>query len=48
MEDIYNKMEEYNEDKEVIGAYDYEWHQKELARIRSERAIKESFEQGIE
>lgn len=48
MEDIYEKMEEYNEDDEIIGAYDAEWHRSELERIGIERATKEGLEKGYQ
>ena len=47
MEDIYDKMEEYSEDNEIIGAYDAEWHRSELERIGMERATREGMEKGI-
>ena len=46
MEDIGKRIEEYNDDADVIGAYDYEWHQKQLNEIRVERAEKEAREKG--
>ena len=46
MEDIGKRIEEYNDDADVIGAYDYEWHQKQLNEIRVEKAEREAREKG--
>ena len=52
MEDIYDNMKKYNDEMDVMGAYDWEFHQNELKRQEikdaTEAAIKEGHEQGIE
>ena len=51
MEDIYDKMKKYNDEMDVMGAYDWEFHQKELKRQEikdaAEAALKEGIEEGI-
>ena len=48
MEEIYNKINECNLDDEIIGAYDGEWHMKELERLGMIRAQKEGMEKGLQ
>ena len=52
MEDLYKRVEEYSDDDEIIGAYDGEWHRKEVERVVNlqarEDGLKEGIEQGIE
>lgn len=52
MEDIYNKVEEFNGFEDIIGAYDGEWHRQEVMRTvmeeKIEKATKKATEQAIE
>ena len=47
MENIYKKVEEYNSDLDLMGAYDWEWHQKELKRLEIRDAKKEAIKEGL-
>ena len=48
MEEIQKQYEKYTNDEDVIGAYDYEFHQKEIARIEKDMAVKEAIEETTE
>ena len=52
MEDLYKKVEEFSDDNEILGAYDGEWHKKEVERVvlldKMEQAMEKGLEQGIE
>ena len=52
MEEIVKKVEEFSDNDEIIGAYDGEWHRREVARIvmldKIEKAAEESKQKGIE
>ena len=52
MEEILEKVEDFSDDEEILGAYDGEWHRKEVARVvildAVERGIEQGIEQGIE
>jgi len=48
MEDIMSRIEKYNDDEDVIGAYDYEAKMKLIAEIEKEEAVKEGHEEGFE
>lgn len=45
LEEIMNQYKKYNDLEDVIGAYDYELHQRELARVAREQAIEENTKQ---
>jgi len=47
MEDIMNRIEKYNDDEYVIGAYDYEAKMKFIAEIEKEEALKEGHQEGF-
>jgi len=47
MEDIMKRIEEYNDDEDVIGAYDYEAKMRLIAEIEKEEAVKEGHEEGF-
>ncbi len=48
MEDIYDKMKKYNDEMDVMGAYDWEFHQKELKRQEIKDAKEAALKEGIE
>ena len=48
MEDIIERIEEYNADEDVIGAYSYEEKMELISRIREEEAIKVGTEKGLQ
>jgi len=48
MEDIMNRIEKYNDDEDVIGAYDYEEKMRFIAEIEKEEAVKEGHQEGFE
>ena len=47
MEEIGKQYKKYVNEEDVIGAYDYELHQRELARIEKEEAVAEALETAI-
>ena len=47
MKDIEKKVKDYSEDDEIVGLYDREAYEKELAEIEKEEAIKEAREKGL-
>ena len=51
MEDIANKIEDFSNDDEIIGAYDAVWHREETERVvrlaNIEEAREEGFSQGM-
>lgn len=47
MEDIMNRIEKYNDDEDVIGAYDYEAKMKLIADIEKEEAVEQGIKEGI-
>ena len=47
MEKIYKKIDELNEDEDVIGAYDYELDKKRLAIGQRELGIEEGMKKGL-
>ena len=48
MEEIYDKMKKYNDEMDVMGAYDWEFHQKELKRQEIKDATEAALKEGIE
>ncbi len=52
MEDIYKRIDKYNDDEDVIGAYDYKAVEEEIKQEQLEEAIQKGidkgFNQGIE
>lgn len=48
MEDIMDRIEEYNDDEDVIGAYSYEDKMELISQIREEEAMKVGTEKGFE
>lgn len=46
MKDIENKVRNYSEDDEIVGLYDREAYEKELAEIEKKEAMKEAREKG--
>ena len=56
MEEILEKVEDFSEDEEILGAYDAEWHKQETERVvrlanleeAREQGHEEGFQQGIE
>ncbi len=47
LEEIGKQYKKYVNEEDVIGAYDYELHQRELARIEKEEAVAEALETAI-
>jgi len=48
MEEIFNKVEDFSKDEEILGAYDAEWHRKETERVVRLSEIENAEERGIE
>lgn len=47
MEEIYKRIEEYNDDLDLIGVYDYEQRQRHLNKLRNRKMLEESKQQGL-
>ena len=47
MEDIVKKVEDFSDDDEIIGAYDGEWHRKEVERLVRLEQIEKANEEGL-
>ena len=47
MEDIMKKVEDFSDDDEIIGAYDGEWHRKEVERLVRLEQIEKAQEEGL-
>lgn len=47
MEEIMKRVEKYNEDEDVIGAYNYEEKMRFIAQLEKEEGLEEGIEQGI-
>ena len=45
LEEIQKQYEKYTNEEDVIGSYDYELHQRELARVEREQAVAEAIEE---
>ena len=48
MEEIYDRLKEYNEDNDLIGVYDYELDRLRLTRSSNKKAMEKGIEKGIE
>jgi len=48
MEDIMDRIEEYNHDEDLIGAYNYEDKMELISQIREEEAMKVGTEKGLQ
>jgi len=47
MEKIMKKVEDFSDDEEILGAYDAEWHRKEVERVVRIAEIEEAEEEGL-
>ena len=47
MKEIEKKVKDYSEDDEIVGLYDREAYEKELAEIEKEEAMKKAREKGL-